>query len=57
MNKPGNPILIIGAGLGVLSAAIHLATHGQRVLVLEKHVRVGGKIYHKERLCSRTEYS
>lgn len=35
-------VIIIGAGMGGLSAAAHLAVHGQKVLILEKHNRVGG---------------
>jgi len=38
------PILIIGAGIGGLSAAIHLAAAGRRVTVLEKNPQVGGKM-------------
>ncbi len=37
-------IVIIGAGIGGLSAAIHLAAAGQRVIVLEQNERVGGKM-------------
>ena len=38
------PVLIIGAGLGGLSAAIHLASAGKRVVVLEKNATPGGKM-------------
>jgi phytoene desaturase len=41
MNKQ---ILVIGGGVGGLSAAIRLAARGQRVTVLEKNPRVGGKL-------------
>ncbi|MFB0563281.1 MAG: phytoene desaturase family protein [Candidatus Lokiarchaeia archaeon] len=34
--------IVIGAGLGGLSAAASLAKSGQRVLLLEKHYRAGG---------------
>ncbi len=37
-------IIIIGAGVGGLSAAIRLAAAGQRVTVLEKNASVGGKM-------------
>ena len=37
-------IVIIGAGIGGLSAAIRLAAAGQRVTVLEKNAAVGGKM-------------
>lgn len=36
--------IIVGGGLGGLSAAIHLAIKGQRVLLLEKNQRLGGKL-------------
>lgn len=38
------PIVVIGAGIGGLSAAIYLAARGQRVIVLEKNPYVGGKM-------------
>lgn len=38
------PIIVIGAGIGGLSAAIRLAAAGKRVIVLEKNARVGGKM-------------
>ncbi len=38
------PIIIVGAGLGGLAAAIRLAAQGRRVIVLEKNERVGGKL-------------
>ncbi len=37
--------VIIGAGIGGLSAAVHLAAAGQRVTVLEQNSQVGGKMY------------
>ncbi|NWF68870.1 MAG: phytoene desaturase [Chloroflexi bacterium] len=39
-----DPIVIIGAGIGGLSAAIRLATAGKRVIVVEKNAQVGGKM-------------
>lgn len=39
-----DPVIVIGAGIGGLSAAIHLAVAGQRVLVLEQHASIGGKM-------------
>jgi phytoene desaturase len=44
MNHDRAPILIIGAGIGGLSAAIHLAAEGYHVIVLEKNQEVGGKM-------------
>lgn len=41
------PIVIIGAGIGGLSAAIRLAAQGRQVLVLEKNDQVGGKMSEK----------
>ncbi len=38
------PVVVIGAGIGGLSAAIHLAVAGRRVLVLEQRDSVGGKM-------------
>jgi len=38
------PIIIIGAGIGGLSAAIRLAAAGERVLLLEQNQAVGGKM-------------
>jgi len=34
--------IVVGAGMGGLSAAAHLAAGGMRVLVLEQHFKVGG---------------
>ncbi|WAP58169.1 phytoene desaturase family protein [Streptomyces sp. S465] len=36
-------VLVVGAGIGGLSAAAHLVTAGKRVLVVERHDRVGGR--------------
>jgi phytoene dehydrogenase-like protein len=36
-------VIVVGAGIGGLSAAILLGAAGLRVLVLEKAARVGGK--------------
>ena len=36
--------IIIGAGIGGMSAAIRLAAAGQKVLILEKNEQVGGKM-------------
>ena len=44
MQNHGKPTIVIGAGLGGLSAAIHLAVAGRRVLVLEQNESVGGKV-------------
>ena len=39
-----SPIVVIGAGIGGLSAAIRLASEGRRVIVIEKNHQVGGKM-------------
>jgi phytoene desaturase len=45
MNQPESlPVLVVGAGIGGLSAAIRLASAGRRVLVLEQNEQVGGKM-------------
>ena len=38
------PVVIIGAGIGGLSAAIRLAAAGRRVVMLEQNAAVGGKM-------------
>lgn len=38
------PVVIIGAGIGGLSAAVRLASAGHKVLVLEQNPTVGGKM-------------
>lgn len=37
-------VIIVGGGVGGLSAAIHLASAGRRVTILEKNATVGGKM-------------
>jgi phytoene desaturase len=39
-----NRVVVVGAGLGGLSAAIHLALQGRRVTVLEQNGEPGGKM-------------
>lgn len=36
-------VVVIGAGIGGMTAAVHLARHGMRVTVLEKNPRPGGR--------------
>jgi phytoene desaturase len=38
------PVVIMGAGIGGLSAAIHLAAAGRRVIICEQNPTVGGKM-------------
>lgn len=44
MSDSQKNIIVIGAGLGGLSAAISLATQGHRVTIFEKNGKVGGKL-------------
>ncbi len=44
MDQQRDPIVIVGAGIGGLSAAIRLAAAGERVIVLEQNAQVGGKM-------------
>lgn len=41
-SPPEYDAVIIGSGMGGLSAAVHLANAGLKVLVLEQHYKVGG---------------
>ena len=41
-------IIIVGAGIGGLSAAIRLAAQGHAVTILERQAQVGGKLNHIE---------
>lgn len=41
---PSPPIIIIGAGIGGLSAAVRLAVQGHQVVIYEQHEQVGGKM-------------
>lgn len=43
------PIVVIGAGIGGLSAAIRLAIAGRKVIMLEKNAQTGGKMGQIER--------
>lgn len=40
----GRSVVVVGAGLGGLSAAISLASRGYKVQVFEKNARIGGKL-------------
>lgn len=42
-DEVSEPIVVIGAGMGGLAAAIRLAHRGERVIVLEKTSQVGGR--------------
>jgi phytoene desaturase len=44
MNRLEDRIIIIGAGIGGLSAAIRLAVAGKRVVIFEKNETTGGKM-------------
>ena len=40
----GNKVVIIGAGLGGISAAVYLAEAGYEVVIIEKNDHIGGKL-------------
>ena len=42
--KPGKKVIVIGSGLGGLSAAISLAQEGYSVAIHEKNAKIGGKL-------------
>src|SRR5580698_7658301 len=44
IQKSAKHVVVIGAGLGGMSAAIMLARSGFRVTLLEKNAHVGGKL-------------
>ena len=44
MEDRSTPVVIIGAGVGGLSAAIQLAVAGRRVIICEQNTTVGGKM-------------
>ncbi|HEX8684013.1 MAG TPA: FAD-dependent oxidoreductase, partial [Ardenticatenaceae bacterium] len=48
-SRPSVRVVIIGAGMGGLSAALRLAHAGHRVTVVEKNARPGGKVNLLER--------
>ena len=48
-------VVVIGAGLSGLAAALHLEAHGARVQVVEAEERVGGRVHSMRRLGHRQE--
>ncbi|MBU8546158.1 MULTISPECIES: phytoene desaturase family protein [Roseomonadaceae] len=44
LSRGDSPVLVVGAGVGGLAAAIHLAAAGRPVLVLERAAAPGGRI-------------
>lgn len=62
--RPGRPgaaprlrsdVVVIGAGLSGLAAALHLEAHGARVQVIEARERVGGRVHSMRRPGHRQE--
>jgi phytoene dehydrogenase-like protein len=49
ITKPDWDVIVIGAGIGGLTAAARLCQYGARVLVLDKNLHVGGTAYAYER--------
>jgi len=50
-----NDVVVIGAGLSGLAAALHLEAHGADVQVVEAQERVGGRVHSMRRLGHRQE--
>ena len=50
-----NDVVVIGAGLSGLAAALHLEAHGADVQVVEAQERVGGRVHSMQRLGHRQE--
>ena len=50
-----NDVVVIGAGLSGLAAALHLEAHGARVQVVEAQERVGGRVHSMRRPGHRQE--
>ena len=48
-------VVVVGAGLSGLAAALHLEAHGARVQVVEAQGRVGGRVHSMRRLGHRQE--
>lgn len=44
IKKPASPVIVVGGGVGGLSAAIRLASNGKKVLLLDQNDQVGGKM-------------
>ena len=53
--RPRSDVVVIGAGLSGLAAALHLEAHGARVQVVEAQERVGGRVHSMRRLGHRQE--
>ena len=41
--RPAFEVIVVGSGIGGLTAAAALAKRGRRVLVLERHIQLGGQ--------------
>lgn len=52
--KANYHVVIVGAGIGGLSAAATLAGHGLDILMIDENIRPGGQLLRKSKKLSKT---